>query len=77
MNLIEIAQEARPDELFQHDDDDSQYYFDECHVLRKRVKDGIYALVLTQEKITSDKWHLIAGKGQTMTEKLKPFSSVL
>lgn len=75
MNLIEIAQEARPDELFQHDDDDSQYYFDECHVLRKRVEDGIYVLVLTQEKITSDKWrftsdkwHLIAGKGQTMIE---------
>lgn len=59
MNLIEIAQQAKPNRLFKHDCDDSECYFDSYGVLQSHDEDGNYGFVLTQEEIVSDKWHFI------------------
>lgn len=60
MTLIEIAQEAKTKQLFKHDEDDAELYFDNDGELTVRDEEYIdYGYTLTQEEILSDKWHFI------------------
>jgi hypothetical protein len=60
MTLIEIAQQARPGELFKHDADDAELYFDDDgELMASDDDDGDFAFTLKQEEILSNKWHFI------------------
>lgn len=60
MNLIEIAQEARPGELFKKDDDDTEFYFDDDGELMVSDDKGEdFAYKLKQEDLLSIKWRFV------------------
>ena len=59
MNLIEIAQEARPGELFKKDDDDTEFYFDDDGELMVSNNYDDFAYKVKQEDLLSIKWNFI------------------
>ena len=60
MTLIEIAQEARPGELFKHDTDDAELYFDDDGELMVSDDDNEdFAYKVKQEDLLSIKWHFV------------------
>lgn len=60
MNLIEIAQEARPGELFNKDDNDTEFYFDDDGELMVSDDNGKdFAYKVKQEDILSNKWNFV------------------